>query len=84
MKISGKEIRLSAIICLIAYYGFAYWLPSSYSRLFFLQLKTIRVHNNLVNVCGEGSLLLSSIISDNNLRSSLSKISIRSVDLFML
>lgn len=33
MKISGKEMRLSAIICLIAYYGFAYWLPSSYSRL---------------------------------------------------
>ena len=33
MKISGKEIRLSAIICLIVYYSFAYWLPNSYSRL---------------------------------------------------
>lgn len=30
MKI-WKEIRFSTLICLIAYYGFAYWLPSSYS-----------------------------------------------------
>ena len=25
------ENRVSFFICLIAYYGFAYWLPSSYS-----------------------------------------------------
>lgn len=31
MKIRGKEINLSTLICLIIYYGIAYWLPSSYS-----------------------------------------------------
>lgn len=29
MKIKGKEIKLSQVICLILYYGFAQYLPSS-------------------------------------------------------
>lgn len=33
MKIKGIEIRISAIICLALYYGFAQYLPNSYNRL---------------------------------------------------
>ena len=32
-----NEVRFSALFCLIAYYGFAYWLPSRYSKLGELQ-----------------------------------------------
>lgn len=30
MKILGKKIRLKTLMCLVLYYGIAYWLPSSY------------------------------------------------------
>lgn len=33
MVLRGRTFRISTLICLIAYYGIAYWLPGSYSPL---------------------------------------------------
>ena len=33
MVLRGRNFRISTLICLIAYYGIAYWLPRSYSPL---------------------------------------------------
>ena len=30
MKIKGRNIKFTSLICLALYYGIAYWLPSSY------------------------------------------------------
>lgn len=31
MRVRGRNIKLSTLICLALYYGFAYWMPGSYS-----------------------------------------------------
>ena len=40
MVLRGRNFRISTLICLIAYYGIAYWLPRSYSPLLGGQVNT--------------------------------------------
>ena len=33
MKIRGRKIKAASFVCLVLYYGIAYWLPGSYSAI---------------------------------------------------
>ena len=55
MRIKGKRISILQFICLVCYYGFARFLPSSTSLLFGKQCKLIRYHlvRHIFRYCGK-------------------------------
>ena len=55
MRIHGRNFKIKTIICLILYYGFAYWMPSSYSMIggsIFRKLRSFLCHNIFL-YCGK-------------------------------
>lgn len=55
MNIRGRNIKLSTLICLVLYYGFAYWMPGSYSLFFGKIFRQIRVYlcHHIFLYCGK-------------------------------
>lgn len=55
MKIRGRNISLITLVCLATYYGFAYWMPESYSFFFGSVFRKIRVYlcRHIFLYCGE-------------------------------